>query len=226
MRTERSSTPVGSPVEFASMDQITRFLLLSTLVPASIAGIVAVWTLWVSRRQREREADRRDLLDALEQTKRDVAAGIRFLVRTGERRRIEDVELLLFRDSYAKSDLALIGDAATLNVYLDFEARILAYAGAGECFPDDLLLAGRMVGGFVYAAVDEQYKRARAGKPIRQLSAEERRMIEPDELYARRVALDRQVTDEVEARRNAMAEQKPGLPALVPEGPSVVFRPE
>jgi len=88
------------------MDQ-NSFLLLTTLLPASISGIVAVWTLWVSRRQRERETDRRDLLDAIDQTKRYVAAGIRLLARTSELKQIQDVELLLRRDSYPRAKLAL-----------------------------------------------------------------------------------------------------------------------
>jgi len=73
------------------MDQ-NSFLLLTTLLPASISGIVAVWTLWVSRRQRERETDRRDLLDAIDQTKRYVAAGIRLLTCTSELKQMQDVE--------------------------------------------------------------------------------------------------------------------------------------
>lgn len=202
------------------MDQATRFLLLSTLVPALMGGVVAVWTLWVSRRQREREADRRDLMDRIEQTKRSVSAGIRFLTRTSQRRKIEDVELLLRHDAYPKANLLLIGDAQALNTYLGFEASVLAYAAVHEPFNDDLLTAGRMVEAEVLGALDHEYECARTGKRLTMLTPVEQMMTDPHELWLRRQAYDEQVASELEARRQAIeyadGERRAGRSALAP----------
>ncbi|MDQ2941672.1 MAG: hypothetical protein M3R05_05730 [Chloroflexota bacterium] len=209
------------------MDQATRFLLVTALAPALIGAIVAWWAVWANRRQRERDADRRDLLEAIDQTKRDAAARIRYLVRTAARERVEDLESLLPHDAYPRSDLALIGDAKALHTYLNFEARVLAYARAGQRFADgDLLGSGRMVGRAVSTALDAQYRRARAGKRVKRLTAEQRRMIEPDELGLRQSDLDQEVIAWMDARQYAAAERGAGRSAMATDAPSASAPPE